>query len=65
MKFLGHKSIKNKLLYIDLEIGCYPHGPEDYHAKTARTEDEAIKRVETGFDFVCDIQGAKLFRKRR
>jgi integrase len=65
MKFLGHKSIKNTLIYIDLETCAYPHGAEEYYGKTAKTEDEAIKLVEAGFEYVCDIEGLKLFRKRR
>ena len=33
--------------------------------KLRRTELEAIKLVEAGFEYVCDIDGAKLFRKRK
>jgi integrase len=65
MKFLGHRSIKNTLVYIDLESVCFPHGGDDYHAKTARTEAEALKLIEAGFDYVCSIGEAKLFRKRK
>jgi integrase len=65
MKYLGHRSIKNTLIYIDLETVCFPHGGDDYHAKTARNEAEALKLIEAGFDYVCDIGDAKLFRKRK
>lgn len=65
MKYLGHREVKNTLIYIDLETISFPHGGDDYHAKIARTEQEAIKLVEAGFEFVCDIDGAKLFRKRK
>jgi integrase len=65
MKFLGHRDVKNTLIYIDLESVCYSKGGEDYHAKTARTETEAIQLVEAGFEYVCDIGEVKLFRKRK
>jgi len=65
MKFLGHRSIKNTLIYIDIESISYPHNSDDYHAKTARTEKEALNLIEAGFEYVCTIQDAKLFRKRK
>ena len=65
MKYLGHRSIKNTLLYIDLESIAYPHDGDDYHAKTARTETEALKLVEAGFEYVCSMREVKLFRKRK
>ena len=43
MKFLGHRSIKNTLLYIDLEIACFSKGGDEYHAKTARTEADVLQ----------------------
>ena len=65
MKFLGHRDVKNTLIYIDLEIACFSKGGDEYHAKTARTETEALQLIETGFEYVCDLGEAKLFRKRR
>jgi hypothetical protein len=32
---------------------------------TAKTVDEAAKLVEQGFDYVTDVDGVKLFRKRK
>jgi integrase len=65
MKFLGHRDVKNTLIYIDLEIACYSKGGDNYHAKTARTETEALQLIEAGFEYVCDIGEVKIFRKRR
>jgi hypothetical protein len=31
----------------------------------ARTVEEAKALVEVGFEYVCDVEGAKLFRKRK
>ena len=38
MNFLGHKSIKNTMIYIDLEKACYPKTNEEYMARVANTE---------------------------
>jgi len=35
----------------------------DKNQKNERTVDEARKLVEAGFEFVCDMEGCKLFRK--
>jgi hypothetical protein len=39
-------------------------GNDDYMVKVAKTLDEACKLLEVGFEFVTDMDGAKLFRKR-
>ena len=62
MKLLGHRNIKNTLLYTQLITS---ENDEDYVSKVARTIDEARKLVEVGFEYVCDIEDVKLFRKRK
>ena len=62
MKLLGHRNIKNTLLYTQL---IKSENDEDYVSKVARTIDEARKLVEVGFEYVCEIEDAKLFRKRK
>lgn len=63
--FLGHRSIENTVIYVHLEKACYPNGGDDYHSKATRTEAEALSLIEAGFEYVCDFEGAKLFRKRK
>jgi len=48
-----------------INVISFPHGGDDFHAKIARTEQEVITLVEAGFEFVCDMNGAKLFKKRK
>ena len=36
-----------------------------YVCKVAKTVKEASELVESGFDYVCDVDGYKLFRKRK
>jgi hypothetical protein len=38
---------------------------DDYVCKAAKMVEQVKKLVEAGFEFVCDIEGAKLFRKRK
>ena len=64
MQRLGHKNIKNTLLYVQLEEALF-QGETDYISKVARTEKEICQLVEAGFDFVTDFQDAKIFRKRK
>jgi hypothetical protein len=62
MKLLGHRSIKNTLIYTQL---VQPENNEEYVSKVAWTINEARLLVEAGFEYVCDVEGAKLFRKRK
>jgi len=64
MKRLGHKNIKNTLLYVQLEEALFKD-EIDYISKVAKTEAEACVLIESGFDFVCDFDGHKIFRKRK
>lgn len=38
---------------------------DEYHSATAQTIDEAKNLIENGFEFVCDMEGIKLFKKRK
>jgi hypothetical protein len=61
MRLLGHKSIKNTLIYTHL----LDFEDEEYVSRVAKTIQEACKLVEAGFDYVCEIDDVKLFRKRK
>jgi hypothetical protein len=60
-QLLGHRSLKNTLVYIHLVDF---HGDE-FVCKIARTVQEGKELVENGFDYVTEIEGLKLFRKRK
>ena len=59
---LGHTNINNTLVYTHLV--CFSDD-EEYYSATAKSVSEAQKLIEQGFDFVCDIDAVKLFRKRK
>jgi integrase len=61
MRFLGHKNIKNTLRYIHL----INFDKEEYVCKAAANANEATALIEQGFDYVTEIDGIKLFRKRK
>jgi integrase len=63
-QLLGHKRIENTLKYVQLAEGLFKNEVE-YVSKVAKTEGEACVLVEAGFDFICDINGNKLFRKKK
>jgi integrase len=58
---MGHKKIETTLIYTQLVASS----DEDYVCKTARTVEEAKLLIEDGFEYVTEIDGVKLFRKRK
>ncbi len=64
MQILGHKNIKNTLIYIQIDEALFKD-QIDFVSKVAKTEKDAVELIEAGFDFVCDFEGHKLFRKRK
>ena len=61
MQFLGHRSIKTTLRYTQL----IAFADDEYTCKVADNVDQAKQLVESGFDYVTDIDGHRLFRKRK
>jgi hypothetical protein len=61
MQLLGHRSIKNTLVYTHL----VSFEGDEFICKIARSVDEATALVESGFDYVSEIDGVQLFRKRK
>jgi len=43
----------------------YQDGNDQFTVKVANTVDEAIKLMEVGFEYHAEIEGNKLFRKRK
>jgi integrase len=58
---LGHRSISSTMRYTHL----MPLRDDEYVCKVARTVDETKVLIEEGFDHVTDIDGMKLFKKRK
>ena len=62
---LGHKDIESTMKYINLESAIFSNQDEQYTAKIAHNITEATQLIETGFDYITEIDGTKLFRKRK
>ena len=63
-KKLGHKSILNPMIYINLEQALFDVS-DDFIVKVASSIEQATKLVEVDFEYVTDMDGKKLFRKRK
>jgi integrase len=62
MKVLGHKNIKNTLIYTQL---VKFEDEDEYICKIARKPEEIAKLIEAGFEYICEHDGLKFFRKRK
>ena len=58
---LGHKRLSNTLVYTHL----VNFESDDYVCRVAKTVDEAKTLIESGFEYVTEMDSAKLFRKRK
>ena len=56
---LGHKGVLTTTIYTHL----INFDVDSHYSETAQTVEQAMKLVEAGFEFVCDMDGFKLFRK--
>jgi integrase len=64
--FARHKDMKSTMRYVHLERTLYQTSDKDeWIAKTAKTVEEACDLIKVGFEYVMDIDGLKLFRKRK
>jgi len=62
---LGHRNIRNTLIYINLEKALFQNQDDEFHVKVAQNLDEACKLLEVGFEYIAEIDGARVFRKRK
>jgi integrase len=58
-RLLGHKKLKNTLKYTHL----VNTGVDSYVSRVAVTSKDICELVDKGFEYVCDHNGAKIFRK--
>jgi len=61
MKLLGHKNVQNNLIYTQV----VNFESDEYHSAIAGTIEKARNLIEAGFEYVCEIDDAKPFRKRK
>jgi len=62
MQVLGHKNIKNTLIYTQLIKNIKE---DEYICKVAKTPSEIQELIENGFEYVCQKDDLIFFRKRK
>jgi integrase len=58
---LGHRNLRNTMRYVQL----INFKDDEFTSAVAMTLKETCQLVEAGFEFVCEMDGAKIFRKRK
>ncbi|RLI00117.1 site-specific integrase [Candidatus Bathyarchaeota archaeon] len=61
MKMLGHRHLESTLVYTQL----VNFKTEEYHSAVAHNVEEARRLIEQGFEYVCEVDGVHVFRKRK
>ena len=65
-RLLGYKQIQNNMVYINLENFVFNDKRNDgFTVSVVKNVIEACKLIESSFDYVTDMDGQKLFRKRK
>ena len=65
-EFLGHASLDNTLLYIQVEQAIFGLSNDDEYDVTAANNKEEIKKLlSVGFEYVCQKDDLLFFRKRK
>jgi len=64
-ELLGHKSIENTMVYINVEKALFQYKNDEFYCKTASSIEEASKLIEAGFEYVTTFNGVLMFRKRK
>ncbi len=64
-QMLGHKSIDNTILYVQLEESLFGEPADEFYSAVAKTSDEIKRLIEAGFEYVCTFENAVYFRKRK
>ena len=59
---LGHKKLETTMFYTQL---IHFNEEDEYTCKTATNIKEATQLIENGFQYITEIDGTKLFRKRK
>ena len=62
--YLGHKDWKNTKVYVDINT-VLSSIEQDYVTATAKTVDECCKLIEQGFTKADEVDGIKIYKKRK
>jgi integrase len=63
--FLGHKSLHNTEIYINIEHALFEQSDDGFTVKIAEKPEEVKTLLEVGFDYVCQKDNLIFMRKRK
>ncbi|KPV63890.1 MAG: hypothetical protein AOA66_0621 [Candidatus Bathyarchaeota archaeon BA2] len=63
--FLGHKSLRNTEIYINIEHAIFDSSSDEFTVRVATKPEEIKSLLEVGFDYVCEKDGLVFLRKRK
>lgn len=63
--FLGHKSVKNTEIYINIENAMFEPSSDEFTVKVVQTAEEVKDLLEIGFEYVCQKDNLMFLRKRK
>jgi integrase len=65
-QFLGHREIKNTMIYIAIEHTTFGLSADDeFHVRVTEKTEEIKALLETGFEYVCQKDNLVFLRKRK
>jgi len=64
-KLLGHKQLTSTQIYINLEQAIFDKVSDEFHVSVAHNLQEACDLVKIGFEYVTEMDGGKIFKKRK
>jgi integrase/DNA-directed RNA polymerase subunit RPC12/RpoP len=64
-QFLGHKSLKNTEIYINIERTLFEPGSDEFTVKVTDKAEEVKGLLEVGFEYVCQKDSLIFLRKRK
>jgi len=62
--FLGHKSLQNTEIYINIEHTLFEPGTDEFTVKATDKTEEVKSLLEVGFEYVCQKDNLVFLRKR-
>jgi len=62
MQMPGHRNIRIRSSTPQL---VKTQSEDEYVCRVTKTVEQAAELIEAGFEYVCEIDGVKLFRKRK
>ena len=65
MQGLGHKSLQNTEIYINIERTLFEPNDDEFTVKVAQSPEEIKALLEIGFEYVCQKDTLIFLRKRK